>query len=397
MKLDIPYYIRQVLREQRKVHVPGIGTFSLVQSSAIFNNDNTDLSPPELNVSFEDSESNDESLLKYILDTGQLSEAKARKRIEQYTESAFNKLLNVDSFLIEGVGLIFKRENKEKVEFESNVSQLTSEFDDLKVLHLTPISRIAEMNSLVKSEEVNPKIEETTWFWPRIILLALLIIAFWFLGKHFYDNHYNQPDKENSELIDPEVIDVEDKSTLAESSEQELEQRYEEIDELINPSNDDDDDDDAGKNTAKLENKFNEIEEKEKTNPKKVITKEDASPKSELSIEIPVDVADSKGIDEIDKEDSTPQNKFATIIPKSGECIIIVGSFMKSLNAIKMISLLERKGYTVYQSEYKGYSRIGLKYECIDKDLEEYLHAIRKNISKKAWYLDPELVVPYKK
>jgi len=36
MKIDIPYYIRQVLREQRKVYIPDVGTFAMVQTPASF-------------------------------------------------------------------------------------------------------------------------------------------------------------------------------------------------------------------------------------------------------------------------------------------------------------------------------------------------------------------------
>ena len=60
-----------------------------------------------------------------------------------------------------------------------------------------------------------------------------------------------------------------------------------------------------------------------------------------------------------------------------------------------MVSLLERKGYTVHQSQHNDFTRVGLVYECIDKDLEEYLQGVRKQISSKAWYLDPDLEVPY--
>ena len=101
MKLNIPYYIRQVLREQRMVHIPGIGTFRLHQSAAQFNDDKSKLSPPSLQITFDDADSENDSLQKYILDTGLYPEAKVKKKIVQYTQSVFNNLLNVDSFHIE--------------------------------------------------------------------------------------------------------------------------------------------------------------------------------------------------------------------------------------------------------------------------------------------------------
>ncbi len=395
MKLDIPYYIRQVLREQRMVHIPGIGTFRLNQSAASFNDDKTIISPPSLSISFDDSDSNDDSLLKYILDTGLLTEAKAKKKIEQFTQSAFNKLLNVDSFLIDGIGTIVKRAGQEKVEFEANLSEFTREFSDLTSLNLTPIARMADQEPLAVAADAKPEIEDSGSFFPRILLLSLLLIALWFIGAEVYKSYFNKPEGEKTEVI---TKDVDAQATnLDEDNEKNLEQQYEEIDELIDPLNKEDDNQTGD---TKLSEELNNLSEQ--TEPEAVETKVDDADATntpdaqEDSNNTTANESDSETV--VSKGNSEPSsNKYANIIPESGECIIVVGSFIKSLNAIKMVSLLERKGYKVYQSEYKGYKRVGLKYECIDEDLEAFLHDIRKKISKRAWYLDPSLDVPYLK
>ena len=394
MKLDIPYYIRQVLREQKKVYVPGIGTFSLVHSSASFKNDNTDLSPPQLSLSFDDSESNDHSLLKYILDTGRLTEEKANKKIEQFIESAFNKLLNVDSFLIDGVGTISKSTGQDKVSFEPNLAELTKEFNDLRPLKLTPISRMAEMNAMTQSSISAQPVQDSGWSPLRVLLLSLLLIALWFLGKYLYENYNNQVGKVKTEVIDQQGID--DKTALSESNERELKQKYEEIDELINPL---DDKGNASTQAAQVGQENNGLKGQTTIDSEGVddLAKDNNAKEEASQQEDSKGQSSDKSIDQSKLEDVTSQNKHAEIIPESGECIIIVGSFIKSLNAIKMVSQLERKGYTVYQSEYKGFSRVGLKYDCADEDLEAYLQNIRKKISKKAWYLSPHLDVPYQK
>ncbi len=378
MKLDIPYYIRQVLREQRMVHIPGIGTFSLNQTSAKFNDDKTVISPPTLNISFENTISEDDCLLKYILDTGILTEAKAKKKIERFTQSAFNKLLNVDSFLIEGIGTITKKEGQDKVEFEPNVRDLTREFNDLIPLHLTPISRITEQSTLVQDADVKPQVEESSSFLLRILLLSLLFIALWFIGVYVYNSYSNEPEDNKTEILG--LNDLEKEGAIAKSNEKELEQKYEEIDELIDP---------LYTKEGKQDDDTKEEEEEVNTD---IIT-----PKEELTnIETPIEALEAKSVEVVEK-DEVSINKYADLIPKSGECIIIVGSFIKSLNAIKMVSLLERKGYEVYQSEHKGFKRVGLRYECANENLETYLQNIRKKISKRAWYLDPNLDITYLK
>jgi len=395
MKLDIPYYIRQVLREQRMVYIPSIGTFRLNQSSASFNDDKTKITPPSLDISFDDSESNDESLLKYILDAGLLNEDKAKKKIDQYTQSAFNKLLNVDAFLIDGVGTIAKRVENDIVEFEPRVSQLTREFNDLIPLKLTPISRIAEQNPIMNAGIIPPKVEESGSFLPRILLLTLFLIGTWFVGKHLYNTYFSQSD--DTEIGVDENEAESDAAAILDSNEKELQQKYEEIDELIDPLNE--------KEKEKIEiktpvenNTFDAEPEqiKEEVVENVEVAKEEVN-EPDKTEDDPIDEGNSKSIEQQTQDSDKPLNKYADIIPETGECIIVVGSFIKSLNTIKMVSLLERRGYKVYQSEYKGFTRVGIKYECIDEDLEAYLHTIRKKISKRAWYLDPTLDVPYQK
>ena len=77
------------------------------------------------------------------------------------------------------------------------------------------------------------------------------------------------------------------------------------------------------------------------------------------------------------------------------ECIIITGVFSRYSNIDKMINLIERKGYQSYQEAYGSYTRVGLTFDCKNVDLESYLSKIRKQISRRAWYLQPELYVEY--
>lgn len=394
MKLDIPYYIRQVLREQRKVHVPGIGTFRLDQTSAHFNDDKTVLSPPSLNLSFDEIESEDNSLLKYILDTGMFTESKARKKIEQYTQSAFNKLLNVDTFLIEGVGKLIKNAEEDKVRFESNISDLTKEFSDMISLNLLPIARIHDQVNSTQFVSASPVPEESGSFLPRILLFSLLFIGLFFIGKYFYNSYNNQQEKE---LIESPILEESNNDDIeSDSREKELELRYEEIDELIDPLKDGEKVIGDASKTVKSNSLVEDAEGSQDLDD----NKEELEAKvyeADTNTDKSADGSVAKNIEAGLEDKNTPKNKYEDIIPESGKCIIVVGSFIKSLNVIKMVSLLERKGYQVFQSEYKGLTRVGIKYDCRNENLESYINDIRKKVSKKAWYLDPDLDVPYAK
>lgn len=90
------------------------------------------------------------------------------------------------------------------------------------------------------------------------------------------------------------------------------------------------------------------------------------------------------------------KNKYGQTIPASKKCVIITGSLKKSRNVVRMEALLMKKGYTVHKSVHNGLTRIGITFECMDKNLEDYVQDIRKTIDPKAWYLDPELEVASK-
>jgi len=388
MKLDIPYYIRQVLREQRKVYVPGIGTFHLKQSYAQFSDDKTELRPPSLQLTYDESETEDTSLLKYILDTGKLSEEKAQKKIRQYAQNAFNTLLNVDSFVIEGLGRLSKPNNADKVSFEPDVESLTQELNGLKALHLTPVQRIAEQEPIVPVSA--PLVEPTSSFLPRVLLLSLLLICLWFLGRYIL----NMNDRESTDSEKIENVEGDESSESLDegvADDDELQQKYQEIDQLIDPV-------DETKIKGSMAVKGDPDAENEQKGSEDVDTENEDQEKNTADLNSSDDAElndDPTLVDSGAAQSTGNENPHADILPPSGECIIIVGSFKKSVNAVKMTSLLERKGYEVYRSSYQGFTRIGLKYECIDEDLEAYLQSIRKKISKKAWYLDPELEVPY--
>lgn len=88
-------------------------------------------------------------------------------------------------------------------------------------------------------------------------------------------------------------------------------------------------------------------------------------------------------------------NKYGQIIPSSNECVIITGSLHKESNINRMRDKLSSSGYELYEESFHDLTRIGLVFSCEDTDLNIFIQEVRKNVSEKAWYLDPELTVPY--
>lgn len=68
-------------------------------------------------------------------------------------------------------------------------------------------------------------------------------------------------------------------------------------------------------------------------------------------------------------------------------CIIIVGSFLNPSNAQKLESKLEKLNYEVYRGSYKNFHRVGVKFNCMTRDLKSVLAELQQTIHPQAWVL----------
>lgn len=75
------------------------------------------------------------------------------------------------------------------------------------------------------------------------------------------------------------------------------------------------------------------------------------------------------------------------------ECIIITGTFAKPVHALRMMNKLEDLGYDLYTEEVNDLTRVGLLFNCRNRDLKEFIYKVREQVNKDAWYLVPEITV----
>lgn len=76
-------------------------------------------------------------------------------------------------------------------------------------------------------------------------------------------------------------------------------------------------------------------------------------------------------------------------------CVIVVGAFKKTKNALRMRERIIAKGYQPYDEFHNGLNRVGLIFNCLDEDLIDFLQLIRRDIEPKAWYRIPGFEVAY--
>lgn len=374
MKIDIPYYIRQVLREQRKIYLPEIGTFMLSQIPAQISNDKFLIHPPSLNISFDDDPSTDQSLKKYIQETNKFSNTKIDKAISEYTQSTFNKLINVNTNKIEGLGTLVRNDDIDKVSFVPSMDPFTREYACLPSLSINPIKRVRESSAVdyvIDTEDQSVR-TESKFIWLQPIIAGVMIAALVIMFKKCSETAPMMFNDTNEEIgILEESTSSESASTFLDDTNtqtaEELDKKYEEVDQMLEGTTIPD------KTEAKLKEELKQLidNSKGKVNEKSI--------DRTLDIETIVKSAD----------------KFANTIPESGKCIIILGSFKRASNITRMISMIERDGKKTHTSQYKGQTRVGFSFDCSGVDIDVYLNDIRERLSAKAWYLDPTVAIPY--
>ncbi|HRX29237.1 MAG TPA: hypothetical protein P5235_07605, partial [Saprospiraceae bacterium] len=78
---------------------------------------------------------------------------------------------------------------------------------------------------------------------------------------------------------------------------------------------------------------------------------------------------------------------------KVNTCIVILGSYKESKNSLKMIQRVGELQFELYTEEYNGFTRVGFQFDCSHTDLVDFIHHVRDEISKNAWYLVPRVTI----
>ncbi len=399
MKIDIPYYIRQVLREQRKVYIPEVGTFNMLQAPARISDDKSRIYPPTLDIEFKDGLSDDISLKRYIQDTGEFSNKKINSAITEYSQAVYNNLINLKVNKIDGVGALLRNEELDKVTFEPTLDLFTKEYKNLKPLSIHPIDRIKEniaINHVVDTQDQVVRAESKyRWLQPIIagIMIAALVVLVWTIYSDKDSMLYNNPD-ETSEVLEEDNTNAVTDTFFDEADTKKdvtLDAKYKEVDKMLDEVPTSDEPVKAEEPEAKLDEELEELVDNTKSDID-AIAEVETKPIEEVK-EIPKSTIDEVVVE---KTPEIPRSKYEAIIPQSGKCIIILASLKKATNITRMISVIERDGKQAYTSQYKGITRVGFTFECSNVDLDVYLTDIRKRLSSKAWYLDPTVSIPYK-
>jgi nucleoid DNA-binding protein len=146
--VDISMYIAEILEDNGRVTIPGIGTFYKKKMAAYFDEQRQIFFPPAQNLSFEEKHDEDTYLAEYISKTENISAAEVNDILKDYTSKLNDKIESSGLAEIPGLGIL----KKEGAHF--NVESVSS-------YGLQPLQEIKSSTSYVDtsgeiiSEEIN--------------------------------------------------------------------------------------------------------------------------------------------------------------------------------------------------------------------------------------------------
>lgn len=338
MNNNLTRYIKYLLDKKGKVSLQGIGTISYSQEQAYFSPGKDALYPPRIQFSFTDEVNDVDALPELMVKNEKITIKEARDQVVAFSQKILNNLLNYDIVKIEGIGYLEKKNNN--THFIPSESIINNAYKGLQPLKAAPILR--DKKKLTASpSSIEPPIKwngEWLTYFLSLLLGALMIVAY----HHFLDPTINYtPVPKPKQEIPAVTSDLQEEET--------------------------------GYNVVPDGDTVTQVEE--------------------------VNPADSNDISEEDVTSSESENVGDTSNVKRAEpkeeteCIIIVGAFTRTINALEMVDRLKRDGYTSYSENIRDTYRVGIKFQCESYDLEKMIREIRRKYNRKAWYLVPQITI----
>jgi predicted transcriptional regulator len=322
---DFGKYFRFALYDYKSLAIPGLGMINLQRNSAFVDLENYQVYPPKYDIKF----------LSDVSVSNHETFGQLRSYLPELTRSDFDSYMNTrvtelnatGQTMIEGVGLLTR--NQGEVTFLPYAETTNLLTYGLNRLGLNKISNFIQAKQMDEVKSLPS--ESSFWF----LFLPLLIAALLLASSIAYLNREG-------------IVIPNQKSNITISSPINKDTIYnvEKIDTTTN-------------NVEKIDTTTNNVE-KIDTTTKAIIGRE----------AIVSDII---------------KNSDGSYIKK---CIIITGAFKSAKYQNLMIERLKENGYDVFTEKKGRLTRVGLQFECHEKDLEKYLQAVRETLDKDAWYLD---------
>ncbi len=386
MQINISEIIVEALFKHNKVNLPGVGSFEIKQEGAAFNPGKKSIRAPKSSIVFSEKHEESSEMVPLLMDRYSLSEKKALKVLNNFSNQVLNGFLNYDKVLIKNFGVL-KRNSEGKVNFKASKfldAWLMESLPDLEVQHITKDSK----TKIVK-EELPEKTNKAT-----TSLAAKEEKANAPLEQDSIEKLKEIPKASEKTAVEKTQIREKVKTT----PEKTLDEKK-----VVEPVNYDDYKEGRSwawlipliftlliiggivwgikwyNNNSYQSSKANSVD----TTASSIDTTE--HPEEMMLEETSEEQEGSKNGDAADKA----VNSDAVANPE--ECIIVVGSYRNESNITDMIYQIREKGLTTYTEKYGPYIRVGFKFACTNVDLRSYIKEVRMELGDQSWYLVPNV------
>jgi len=356
--MDITNDIISFIFTEKQLSLPGLGMLHLSKSSAYRSPARTKIYSPKFNIELQDSEydkATNEKFYQYVANKHKKSVRKVEDEVNKFSIDILNDLANFNSAQIENLGS-FKRVN-DKIQFEFSPlfnDLLKESYPDFPLLSVereqkstedisthdvvTPISTISS-----KKTGANGK---PGWIFPLIVLTLLslgFVCLMYCLSGVFPDKKVER----NSNIENPAVITSDSQGKKTEKPNKVLDTASQITDSNMTSQN-------HSENTSSTDSDIN---------------KKDIGNLDKISLEELIELG------------SDLKSNF------NKSCIIIVGSFKRKSNSIRMKNRLLKDNFIPYVEKYGKFYRTGVVFDCDKKPLYKFLEELRNSIDKGSWVL----------
>ena len=142
MNINIAEEIKEILFENGKVVLPGLGAFNGDYKATTIDYAQGRLSPPSLQIQFSDVDQvNDGVLIQHICDKYHITAADAQKEVEAYIDQSIRSLSTKELVMIPEVGRLYRNYN-DKIQFLPDATNFNTDNYALPSVQFYPVSRL---------------------------------------------------------------------------------------------------------------------------------------------------------------------------------------------------------------------------------------------------------------
>lgn len=418
--------------DRKAVSLYGLGTLKLVQQTAQYGEKRKTLLPPSMILDFKESSSTNSDLINWLKAKYRINKSDAEAAVKQFSEKVLNVLLNTQSVKIPGVAYFEKRQGNGLIceadpgllsafyagfpEVKLDIPVVEEEETQIAISDLTEEDTVD--SDVESSRDLNADSPETDVADEETMDGDLDSEETGVISSLSGDAENTE--KEQSEEVpeeESEPMNLNDKfkylhkkeSSASGDEEEQVQEVFDLKSELENL--DEKDQFAAFEKIVEEAEAINEQKRSKRMNSMwgtllilfsialACVLIVDACHKYNKNKSIQTEsVLNEPDLAKADGADAAAQEMLNTQTPTPAieKCIIVTGVFSTEPNINKMKDLITKAGYTSYSEKNGVYTRVGLEFDCTDVNLEEYIQQVRKSISPRAWYLNPELYVAYK-